>query len=308
MTSAIFTTRPARALVTLALAATLAPGLAAARTPIDETRPLDDGAAVWIENVKGRIQVDTWDRPEIHIGGELGDGVEKLAVEGSGSTVRVKVIYPKDGWFGGSNGGEPSELVVRVPANVELTVDAVSADVTVRGVAGKRLDIDAVSGDVEVESSAGRIEIDSVSGDVSARVVSDEVDIESVSGDIELVGTVRRSVALESVSGDVGLDTGERLSQLKAGVVSGDISLRAGMAADARINAESLSGDLELVLPANTSARLKASSFTGTLSSDAGRVIKPEHGPGSNLDAVLGDGSGDIVLETFSGDLSIRLR
>lgn len=201
-------TATAHIVARIALAAAFAPGLALAATPIDETRPLDAAAAVWIENVKGRIQVDTWDRAEIHIGGTLGDGVEKLSVEGSGATVRVKVIYPKGGWFGGGDRGEPSDLVVRLPADVELSVDAVSADVAVRGVAGKRLDIDSVSGDVEVESGAGKIEIDSVSGDVTARVQSDDVDIESVSGDIELGGTIRRSVALESVSGDIELDTG----------------------------------------------------------------------------------------------------
>lgn len=282
---------------------------AGASTPIDETRPLEPGASVWLDNVKGRIQVDVWERNEIHIGGFLGEGVEKLSLDGSASALRVKVVYPKGGgWFGGGDNGEPSELLVKLPANVELSIDAVSAGVGVRGVGGRTLNIDSVSGDIEVHTTAGEVEIDVVSGDVTVQARSDKVSIESVSGDIEVSGAIARAVSVDSVSGDISVDTGERLRSIDAGVVSGDIEIRAALASNAQVNAESLSGDLELVLPAGTSARLKASSFTGTLSSDAGRVIKPEHGPGSNLDTVLGDGDGDIVLETFSGDLTIRLR
>lgn len=296
-------------LIPFALTALCLATAASASTPIDQTRPLDANASVWLDNVKGRIHVEVWDRAEIHIGGFLGEGVKELSVDGSASSLRVKVVYPDSrGWFGGGNNGEESDLLVKLPAGVELSVDAVSAEVGVRGVNGRALNIDSVSGDVDVVTGAGKVEVDVVSGDVKVEAQSDEVSIESVSGDIELRGAIRRSVSVESVSGDLSVETGERLRSVSAGVVSGDIEIRTGLGADATVNAESLSGDLELVLPANTSARLKASSFTGTLTSDAGRVVKPEHGPGSNLDTVLGDGDGNIVLETFSGDLTIRLQ
>ena len=65
----------------LALAcATALPALAA--TPIDQTRPLDPRGRVEIDNLKGRVEVRAWDRPEVKITGSLGAGVEKLSVEG----------------------------------------------------------------------------------------------------------------------------------------------------------------------------------------------------------------------------------
>jgi predicted membrane protein len=67
-----------------------------------------------------------------------------------------------------------------------------------------------------------------------------------------------------------------------------------------------MSGNVQLQLPANTSANLHASSFSGDLRSDFGTAKKPEHGPGSSLDARLGDGAGKINIETFSGDLRVR--
>ena len=295
----------------LLIAGLLATGMLHAATPIDETRSLDANADVSLSNVKGRIAVSVWDRPEIHIGGSLGDGVKALEIEGSGGKVEVSVRYPdSSGWFGlgGGNNAAESELLVKVPAGVALSVDGVSADIEVRGVAGRTLRINSVSGDVQASSDADDIDIDNVSGDVSLDARSQIVSLESVSGDVSLTGDVSREISVKSVSGDVQVQSGTALRKVTAGVVSGDIELALSLSAGARLRAESLSGDLELVLPASTSARLKASSFTGTLRSDAGSVVKPEHGPGSKLEAVLGGGDGQIDVETFSGDLRIRLQ
>jgi DUF4097 and DUF4098 domain-containing protein YvlB len=67
-----------------------------------------------------------------------------------------------------------------------------------------------------------------------------------------------------------------------------------------------MSGDVRLYLPADASARLNASTFSGSIRSDFGTVREPEHGPGSSLDATAGSGSGQVKLETFSGDIDIR--
>lgn len=295
----------------LVLAASLfAAASAHASTPIDETRPLDATAEVSLDNVKGRITVDVWDRPEIHIGGFLGEGVERLQIDGDAAKLSVEVDYPDSrGWFGfgGGNAGD-SELLVTLPAGVALSIDAVSAEVKVTGVTGRRLSIDGVSGDITVDSAAADIRIDVVSGGITLQARSREVSLESVSGDIDLRGEVSDEISVESVSGSLRVESGISLRSVNAGVVSGDIELHTPLASGARVDAESLSGDLELVLPAATSARLSASSFTGKLRSDAGRVEKPEHGPGSSLETVLGSGDGEIVLETFSGNLTIRLK
>lgn len=286
------------------------PVLAQAATPIDETRALDPTADVSLDNVKGRILVEVWDRHEIHIGGFLGEGVEGLEIEGDADDLQVRVKYPEGGgWFGlGRKHSDESELRVTLPARVALTVDAVSADVEVRGLAGRSLEIDNVSGDVIVDTTADAVDIDSVSGDVTVKAQSRTVALESVNGDLVLTGSVRERIAVESVSGDIRVGSEAPSQSVRADVVSGDIELRTPLAGGGRLRAESLSGDLEVSLPAGTSARLKASTFSGNLRSDAGSVIKPEVGPGASLDTVLGDGAADIDLETFSGNLTIRVR
>jgi hypothetical protein len=280
-----------------------------ASTPFDETRPLHPDARVELGNLKGLIEVDTWERDEIRIAGQRGDGTKALSIEGDAGHLRVKIEYPESrGWFGSFNAaGEASELRVTVPVGVSLGVDSVSARIEVRGVAGAALRVNSVSGDASIRTGAKALELHLVSGDASIEADSAEVDIEVVSGDVELRGQISDRIELESVSGRLTLESGSPARQVKVGVVSGDVSLRTGLQANARLQAESLSGDLEVILPAATSARVTASSFSGSLRSDQGTVETEEYGPGSSLETTLGAGEGRIELESFSGDVRLRL-
>jgi hypothetical protein len=294
-----------RPLYLASLLALAAPAFAA--TPIDETRPLAADGRVSIENIKGRIVVRAWDRPQVHIGGTLGEGVEKLEVEGSAAALSIEVRYPESsGWFGSGNGGEPSFIEVNVPFGATVSIDAVSADVDVSGVRGALLEIDNVSGDTLVRSAQPReLRMDNVSGDIDAQVDTAEVAVDSVSGDIALGGRIRGKVAVESVSGDIEVTTAA-IDRLTFGTVSGDARIDATLASGARVSGESVSGNLTLTVPAATSANLRIESFSGSISSPVGQVITEEYGPGSHLDARLGAGDGDINLESFSGNARLE--
>jgi hypothetical protein len=295
----------------LSLAALLlaaAPAFAA--TPIDETRPLSADGRVSIDNLKGRITVTAWDRPEVHIGGSLGEGVEKLEIGGSATSLTIKVRYPQSGgwFFGRSDGGQPSNLEVRVPVGASVSIDAVSADVEVRGVHGALLEVDAVSGDIRLRDAAPReLRIDSVSGDVDGQLDSRDVSVDSVSGDIRLAGRIDGRVAIDVVSGDVHLEAGT-LERLSLGTVSGDADLQFALARGGVVRAESVSGNVGLVLPAATSARLALETFSGRISSPVGEVVEEKFGPGRHLNASLGAGDGDIRLESFSGNVRVETR
>ncbi|HEU0154199.1 MAG TPA: DUF4097 family beta strand repeat-containing protein [Arenimonas sp.] len=290
-----------------ALASLVAGASALAATPINETRPLSATGSVSIENVKGLVTVRTWDQPRVRVTGSLGEGVEKLEIEGSGDRLSIVVRYPqRSGWFGwGNSSGEPSTLEVMVPAAASLKVSAVSADIDVDGTGGERLALESVSGDVLVRGArAGDASFETVSGDIDAEVASRSTRAETVSGDLRLRGAIDGQVELESVSGDVGLQAAT-LERLEASSVSGDADLTLSLAPGARITAETLSGNLVLRLPAGASGRLHAESFSGSIRSPVGEVQTEEYGPGSSLRTQLGDGSADLQLETFSGDIRI---
>ena len=289
--------------LTAALLACLGTAPAFAATPIDETRPLDARGQLEISNVKGRIEVRAWDREEVHITGSLGDGVERLQVEGDRKSLEVKVRYPRN-----SRDTEPTTLVLQVPRQVELEVDGVAVEIDVNGVAGRSLDIESVSGDVVAVGAPREADISSVSGNLQLNLNSNNVEAESVSGNIALRGRIEGEISAETVSGDIRIDTrGQAARRLSTSTVSGSASYTGGLAPGGRISAESVSGDIHLALPASVSARVSAESFSGDLRAPGVRIDKPKYGPGSSFEHTFGDGAGEIRMETFSGSAELVL-
>jgi hypothetical protein len=292
--------------------AALATAPALAATPINETRALNPDGQVHVENVKGSIVVRTWANPQVRVTGSLGRGVEKLNISGDARSLNIQVKYPNSRggwnlWGRDDNRTEPTLLEITIPGRASLDVDSVSADVDVRQMAGRRLAVSSVSGKVDVSaSSPGEARFENVSGDTSLRLTSGSVRVESVSGDVRLQGGLGGEVELTSVSGNIGL-VAPALSRLEVSTVSGDADLSAALKPAGTIKAETLSGELGLRLPSATGAKVHVETFSGDISSSAGRVDRQEHGPGKSLDVTVGNGQGQIKLESFSGDVSIRL-
>jgi hypothetical protein len=295
-------------LLAAALCACLASPLLHAATPIDQTRPLDAHGTVEIDNLKGRIQVRAWDRNEVHVSGSLGDGVEKLVVEGEGNRLLVRVQYPKQigAWRGDRTG--PTDLQLQVPLRAGLDIDSVSADIDIEGVAPDDLSVDTVSGKVAIAAAPRRADINSVSGDVRLTLNSDDVKVETVSGDAILNGRLKGEVHGETVSGVLSVDSnGERVRRLSTGTVSGATRIRVGLADGGEIRSETVSGDLDVRLPSALSARVSGETFSGELRAPGAKIRKEEFGPGASFEQRYGNGAGDVHLETFSGDVDLTL-
>lgn len=291
----------------LSLPLLLLAAAAFAQTPIDETRPLDARGRIDIDNMKGRIEVRAWDRDEVKISGTLGEGVEKLVIEGDRQHLVVHVRYPKGGGWGGGDKAGPTELLLSVPRRADLEIESVSADVHVTGVAPSVLSINAVSGDVMAAAAPAKASIDTVSGDLALTLNSADVDVQSVSGDMVLRGRLNGDIDAETVSGNIEIAVnGERIRGLKANTVSGDVNIHTALAARGEIRLESVSGDLLLRLPKDVSAQARGESFSGDLKA-TGVTVEKRRGPGSSFSTRYGDGSGEISLQTFSGGAEIRL-
>ncbi len=307
---AIVSSRPISPRALLGLGLLLTSAVAFAATPINETRPLDPDGRVEIENLKGRIEVQAWDRPEVRIQGSLGEGVEKLEIKGNRQRLSVRVKYPNRGGFGflSADTSEPTDLRLMVPLRADLEIDSVSADIDVKGVASSELSIDSVSGDVVVVGAPVEADVETVSGDLRLTINSREVDIASVSGDVDLRGRLDGEVDIETVSGRIEVvahETGVR--QLSGESVSGDLRIATALASGGEISLETVSGDVGLRLPANLSAKVSGESFSGDLDASGAQIDRVRHGPGSSFRHTYGTGDGEISLETFSGDARLQL-
>ncbi|GGD35902.1 DUF4097 family beta strand repeat-containing protein [Pseudoxanthomonas indica] len=278
---------------------------ALAGTPINESRPLDARGRIEISNVKGRIQVRAWDKPQVKVTGTLGDGVERLRVEGDEENLSVVVEYPQNNW-GGKAG--PTDLQLMVPLRAELDISSVAADVDVEGVASGELSIDAVSGSVKAVGAPRSADVNSVSGSLDLVLNSADVEAQTVSGDLKLRGRLNGEVSAETVSGGIELVVNnERLRELTANTVSGSIRVTTGLAQRGEIQMETVSGDVLLILPKDLSAQVRGETFSGDLRA-TGVTIEKRRGPGASFQTRYGSGEGDIRIETFSGNAEVRLQ
>jgi DUF4097 and DUF4098 domain-containing protein YvlB len=264
-------------------------------------------ARIEISNVRGTVIVTGQDQPQVKLTGSLGSG-SKLEVSGDAQHLTLRADGEKSGWFSGNGPNSDSDLTVIVPRGVSLKVGVVSADANVSAVSGKSIDVSSVSGNLTVTSDAPQIDINNVSGDVvfaaSKPNAASRAHLQTVSGDIK-ASKLGGRVKLETVSGDILMETGE-VQELETGTVSGDARIKATPAAHARVALESMSGDISVQLPSALSAHVEAQTFSGSIGSDFGKVQEKERGPGSSLDAHIGDGDAQIKAQSFSGDIELR--
>lgn len=313
---------------------------ALAQRDIDERLATAPGGDVEIVNTAGTVTVRGWDRDEIQVGGTLGQGAERLAVEGGRERTVIRVVVPPR-----TRNVRGTDLEVRVPAGKRVTVRTVSAEVEVRGITGPVAtrttsgDVDvsgtpaavsaaSTSGNVQVDvATAGRVRASSTSGDVEVRgTVRGGVEVESVSGDVELsattpevrattvsgdlrLGGVSERVAASTVSGDADI----RDSRIQYGsfeTVSGDLTFEGSLQRGAAFNIQSHSGEVELILPSDTAADFELTTFSGTLQSGFREAAPRASGDrrGREFRATLGGGGALVTVKTFSGDVKLVRR
>jgi hypothetical protein len=282
---------------------------ALADTPIQLRHDATSTARISIGNVAGTVNVTAWDRNEVQVSGRLGDGARPLAVTGTDDNLQIKV-EPQGGpgWFnwGGDSKMAPTTLELHVPRAASLDVDVVSAPLVIDGMDGGSIQVNTVSGKARINARTPSLKVDSVSGGIEQAGQAGQAELKTVSGEI-LAPALGHEVELQTISGRIQASGGP-WRKLTLSTVSGDVQLSGALAPAGSIGIDSMSGDVQLQLPAATSASLHASSFSGDLRSDFGTPKEPEHGPGSSLDVRLGDGTGKINIETFSGDLRVRKR
>lgn len=282
-------------------------GQAYADTPLDLTHPAAPTAHVYITNVKGEVTITAWDRNEVHVGGELGDGAEPLSIQGSDNNLTINVqAQGHSGWFNwnGDRAMSPTTLDVNVPRGASLKVNVVSAPLSVDGIDGGDIEVNSVSGRIRIHAQTPMLDVVTVSGNLAFSGQATQAKLQTVSGDV-LAPSLGHAADLQTVSGHIQVGGGP-WQQFNLSTVSGDVQLNGGLAPGGNMSIDSMSGDLQLQFPSSLSSSLHVSTFSGDLRSDFGTPIRPEHGPGSKLDTVTGSGDGKIHIETFSGDVRIR--
>lgn len=285
----------------LALAAgCAAPVLARAAKNISEIVAADPRGSVEINNVAGSIEVRGWDKPQVEVTGTAGSDVEQVSVTGDPAHIVVQVVTRQNRLWGADGS---AHLVVRVPAKSNVSATLVSANFEVGGLLGD-LRLQSVSGDVHGEVG-GDLHAGSVSGDIILNARSAKsIAVKTVSGDVTLDGGSGET-DVTTVSGTVKIDEGTQTrAHFKS--VSGDVTARLAMSADAQIDGQSVSGDISLKFAGVPAADFDVQTLSGGIENCFGpKPAESRHGPGSRLEFKNGDGGARVQISTKSGDVKL---
>jgi DUF4097 and DUF4098 domain-containing protein YvlB len=281
------------------------PGLAAADgTPINKRTAADPAGTVEVSNVAGSVTVTGWNRNEVEVTGELGEGTEQLEFTKAEKLTRVKVIVPKR-----SYNVDDTDLVIKVPSGSAVSINTVSADIVVQGVRGSQR-LQAVSGDLRTQASGEDVECRTVSGDVTVHGSGKKglVSITTVSGDATAT-KVAGEVNGNTVSGSFNLGAGE-VTRSRLRSTSGDLGLTGQLAPDARLDVESISGDVRLDFVDGGLGQFDISTFNGEIRNCFGPKAQrtSEYGPGRELRFQEGAGTGRVRIKTLNGDIGVCRR
>jgi DUF4097 and DUF4098 domain-containing protein YvlB len=244
------------------------------------TRPVKGAVTFEITTLSGDVEVTRGGNTEV-----------KLEVQdGPGGSVKLE-----------SNG-------TRVTPRFDKLESLRSGKVRVWLPSGSTLIARTTSGDVSAVGLLGDVDIRSTSGDVSVRGCKGVV-INTVSGDIHL-SEASGAMELETVSGDAKVNASPEQARLRFKSTSGELEWRGRCGLECRVSADTLSGGVLLELAKTSSFDLSFRSFSGDWEDVSGVMTKQEsnqHRRGRSQSARYGKGEGKIEVETFSGELSVKI-
>ena len=272
-----------------------------AQETVERTVPADARGEVEIVNVSGEVSVRGWDRAEVQVHADFGDGVERLDVQSSKGRTSINVIVP-----GNRNSSGSADLVVEIPRDSTLLVKTVSADQTIADVRGVQR-LQAVSGSIHTQVWGEEFSIRTISGEatVSGHNLPAMASVNTVSGDVNL-SNIAGELSLETVTGDMHV----RMPTLTRGRIqttNGDLQLQATLARDARLEAEAINGDLSFMLRQPIDAEFDIETFNGEIDNCFGpkSARTSEYAPGNTLRFKEGSGSARVRIKTLNGGVEI---
>jgi len=242
------------------------------------------------------------------------DGTFSDGGRGRGEQMRVR---------GSGRGMEAwADLIIEVPEGQTLSVylavgeiraegidgdiefDTGSGAVVARDMAGE-LGIDTGSGSVSVDGMQGDLNVDTGSGSISvSEVYADEVDLDTGSGAVTAVDMDARSLVVDTGSGRVEL---EGLTAQDVIVDTGSGSVEIELLSDVdELNVDTGSGAVTVYAPGDLGGSLDIESGSGGIDVDFEvqvRTVRRDMMRGE-----LGDGRGEIVIDTGSGSIKLLRR
>ena len=263
----------------------------------NETVTVTRGARLNVSNFAGEVVVKAWDRDSVRIQAR------------HGSRTRVNISTPATGVsITASSPTGPSGSVdyeITAPAWMPVKVNGTYNFVTIEGIQAE-LSAENVRGDIVIKGGTGMITARTVEGEVIIDGARGRMNIYGVNEGIRVTGS-SGDIAAETVNGSIQLQKIES-SNVDATTVNGDILYDGTLADRGKYRFASHNGDLVLGLGDSVNATFNVRSYNGDFS-----AAMPVKGPppsevrrGRRVSYTLGNGSAEVEMETFGGDIQLR--
>lgn len=261
----------------------------------DTTFAVQEGDRLVLQNLSGRVSVESWDRDEVRIEVDAKDG-PGVRFSRSGAEVRVRADQRHDHGRG--------RYVLSVPSWLNLEIRGSELDVLVRGVDGG-VEIRTGDGDVEVRDANGPVTARSVGGAITVLDVVGPV--VAMSGDDDVfVRRIRGPVVAQTVDGDVTVEDVDARA-VDASTVDGDVRFSGALQADGEYRLVTHDGDIVATLDESASASVVVSTYDGDFASEFAITLE-RFSSGKELRFTLGTGQARLTLEAFDGSIQLRRR
>ncbi len=259
---------------------------------------------------------------------------DRIVYGEAGRSSRTTVRVGNDGTFGGNglrrgervdirgsgDGLEAwADLTIAVPPGQRFSLHLGVGETDVRDVRGD-LEVDTRSGSIQSSGTSGPLRVDTGSGTVRVERADGSLEVDTGSGEIVVEEVTGERVLIDTGSGGVRA-SGIRSESLEVDTGSGRIALLAVEAADImvdtgsgrvevdlaadvrRLEVDTGSGGVTLRVPDDLGARLELDTGSGSINVEV--PIDERTRRRSHLRGVIGDGQGDIHVDTGSGSIRV---
>jgi len=249
--------------------------------------------------------------------------VPYLEVKNEGNAALVIIRHPKRLNIGVITGKTTLDVWIPEGWDKDLRVDSTSGDIELNELSGRKLLVETVSGRITGKHLYGEeIRLDTASGDIGITdcKANDDFQADTMSGKINVENLTCNIANVESASGDIKLYSVVSSEKILANSISGTIDIQAERG---NIKADTTSGDIKVRLKELDS--FKASSTSGSVyleipdTSDfnidietlSGSIqcrdfnLKRATSTKNKLKGTVGNGKGDIRIETTSGNVTV---
>jgi hypothetical protein len=197
---------------------------------IDRTFNVKPGSSFVLTNVNGRVTVNSWDQPRVHVvarkeveasSSVLKDVMRELQVEfqqrDGGLVVKTHMPKRTEGgtalfsWLTGDRVEAQVEYQITVPRTMNLDVETVNGAVLVTGVNGRH-EVETTNGRIEIARCAGSIHASTTNGSIEAELLTvakgQPLELETTNGRIEVSvpATLAVDVDADTMNGGVRTD------------------------------------------------------------------------------------------------------